>query len=55
MGLYNIMYVTLSQSTSRGHKRFKLKERVLLRHAWVTDTLSLTGEGSIPDRGPENT
>ncbi|CAI8018886.1 Guanine exchange factor for Rac 30 [Geodia barretti] len=41
----------IAQSTSRGHKRFKLKERVLLRHAWVTDTLSLTGDGSIPDRG----
>ena len=50
----HMLLLSLSQSVSRRHKRFRLKERVLLRHVWVTDVLALTGLSSIPDRGGGN-
>ena len=42
--------LSLSQPNNRSRKTFKLKERVLLRHAWVTDTLTLT-DGKVPEKG----
>jgi hypothetical protein len=40
----------VAQPNSRSHKTFRLKERALLRHVWVTDTLT-TNERGIPQRG----
>lgn len=34
-----------------GRKSFKLKERVMLVHAWVTDTGSLMADQRVPERG----
>lgn len=39
------------QSSSRSRKSFKLKERVMLVHAWVTDTGSLMAQSKVPERG----
>lgn len=41
----------VAQSSSRGRKSFKLKERVMLVHAWVTDTGSLMAQQTVPERG----
>ena len=40
-----------AQPTNRSHKTFKLKERVLLAHAWITDAGSLTGQIRLPEHG----
>ena len=37
------------QLSSRSHKTYRLKERVMLVHAWITDTVM--AEGKIVDRG----
>ncbi len=37
------------QPSSRSRKTFRLKERVMLVHAWVTDTA--TNGGKVPERG----
>ena len=39
------------QPTSRNRKTFKLKERVVLAHAWITDAGSITGQSRLPERG----
>lgn len=39
------------QSNGRSRKSFKLKQRVMLVHAWVTDTGSLMDQSKVPERG----
>lgn len=39
----------IAQLSSRSHKTYRLKERVMLVHAWITDTVM--AEGKIVDRG----
>ncbi|XP_064405676.1 intersectin-1-like [Halichondria panicea] len=45
--------ILISQPSSRSRKTFRLKERVMLVHAWVTDTASImtTNGGKVPERG----
>ncbi len=41
------------QPSSRSRKTFRLKERVMLVHAWITDTASImtTNGGKVPNHG----
>lgn len=41
----------VAQASSRSRKSFKLKERVMLVHAWITDTGNLMADGKVPEKG----
>ncbi len=49
--IFTLATINFFQPTSRNRKTFKLKERVLLAHAWITDAGSLTGQIRLPERG----